>query len=142
VILSPADLLALGYCPDASARTGRAVRLEDAPAPKRARATWAPFRSKWEMQYAGYLDVLVALGHVVSWTYEPDTLVCAGGTKYRPDFRVVFHGHEEYHEVKGYFRAKDKVRMREAAVVSALPIMLVTRKRGAWHATPFRMSAR
>ena len=145
--LSPADFAALGYDFHASLAAGHVVRLPPAgavvsrPEPSRRSREWAPYRSKWELQYAAHLDFRVATGHVVSWSYEPDTLVCAGGTKYRPDFRVRLPEGEEYHEVKGFFRAQDKVRMREAVVVSPLPIVLVTRKGGAWHYTPYRRTS-
>ena len=144
--MSPADFEALGYDVAASLDAGRAVKQGSAtpasaaakPKPVRRTREWAPYRSKWEVQYALHLDYLVMAGLVLSWVYEPDTLVCAGGTKYRPDFRVRFPHGEEYHEVKGFFRTQDKVRMREASVVSPLPIVLVTKKGGAWHATPYR----
>lgn len=142
--MSPADFEALGYDVRASLDAGRAVKpahaggAASAAKPSRRVREWAPYCSKWELQYAAHLDFRVLAGHVVSWLYQPDTLVCAGGTKYRPDFRVRLPHGEEYHEVKGFFRAQDKVRMREAAVVSPLPIVLVTKKGGAWHYTPFR----
>lgn len=136
VTLSPDDLRALGYDPVASAKAGRAVKLEYAPpATKRAKAPrpYAPYHSKWEQQYAAHLDLLKTIHLVAEWHYEPDTLVCAGGTKYTPDFRVhMAAGPVEYHEVKGYFRSRDRVRVREARAVSPYPIVLVSRAKGAW----------
>lgn len=133
VTLSPDELRALGYDPAASAKAGRAVKFADVPPTKRTARPYAPYRSKWEQLYAAHLDTLKMLGRVTSYAYEPDTLVCAGGTKYRPDFRVVASdGSEAYHEVKGYFRPQDKVRVREALAVSPLDVILVTRERGAW----------
>ena len=58
----------------------------------------------------------VRTGQVLAFEYEPDVLVCAGGTKYRPDFRVTLaDGAQQYHEVKGFWRKSDRVRVREAA---------------------------
>lgn len=135
VTLTPAELQALGYDPVASAKLGRAVKFTPGTPAKALRLPkpWAPYASKWEASYAAHLDVLVALGQVTLWQYEPDTLVCAGGTKYTPDFRVEYSdGREEYHEVKGYFRPQDRVRVREALAVSTFPVVLVSRKGGAW----------
>ena len=135
VTLSPDDLRALGFDPVASAKIGRAVRFTPGAPTKALRQPkpWAPYASKWEMQYAAYLDLRKTVGQVKDWQYEPDTLVCAGGTKYTPDFRVTYPDDaREYHEVKGFWRTQDKVRMREAAVVSPLPIVLVSRRAGAW----------
>lgn len=134
VTMSPAELQALGYDPVASAKLGRAVKFTPGTTTTRRQPKpWAPYASKWEASYAAHLAYLVQLGQVASWAYEPDTIVCAGGTKYTPDFRVAFPGRrEEYHEVKGYFRPQDKVRVREALAVSLLPVVLVTRKAGAW----------
>lgn len=135
VTLTPADLLALGYDPVASAKAGRAVRLADVPKykPKRTPNPWAPYRSKWELQYAAYLDELQMLDIITAWAYEPDVIVCAGGTRYTPDFLVTYSpDRQEYHEVKGYFRPQDRVRVREARPASAHPIVLVSRAKGVW----------
>lgn len=136
VTMSPDDLRALGYDPAASAKAGRAVRLADASKGKKEKRakTWAPYASKWEHAYAGHLDYLLQLGIITGWAYEPDTIVCAGGTKYTPDFRVSFPQNrpDEYHEVKGFFRTQDRVRVREALAVSACDVILVSRAKGNW----------
>lgn len=135
ITMTPMELQSLGFDPVASAKLGRAVKFTAGAPVKGLRQPkpWAPYRSKWESAYAAHLDVLQLLGHIVSWQYECETLVCAGGTKYTPDFRVKFTDErEEYHEVKGYFRPQDKVRVREALAVSLLPVVLVSRKGGAW----------
>lgn len=135
ITLTPAEFESLGFDPSASAKAGRAVRLAPGAPPKARRLPkpWAPYASKWEASYAAHLAFLVQLGQVASFAYEPDTLVCAGGTKYTPDFRVAFPGgREEYHEVKGFFRPKDRVRVREALAVSPFDVVLVSRKAGAW----------
>lgn len=94
----------------------------------------APYRSKWEWEYAQRLDVLKRAGVVIDFLYERDTLVANGGTKYTPDFWVHYNSNrgEEYHEVKGREWPQDKVRMRECAAVSPFPILLWKKERGEW----------
>lgn len=95
---------------------------------------YAPYKNKWEMRYAERLEVLKLLGEVVESEYEPEPIIAAGGTKYTPDFKVTFAaGGIEYHEVKGHYRDRDKVRVRECAVASQYPIVLWSMKGGAWH---------
>ena len=135
VTMTPDELRALGYDPAASAKAGRAVRFTEGQPPKALRQPkpWAPYASKWEASYAAHLDHLKQLGQVTDWAYEPDTLVCAGGTKYTPDFRVeLASGVTEYHEVKGFFRTQDRVRVREALAVSPFDVILVSRANGSW----------
>ncbi len=94
---------------------------------------WAPYASKWEAEYAHRLAMLHASGAITGWAYETETLRAKGGTKYTPDFWVSFpDGREEYHEVKGHLRSRDAVRMRECAAVSPLPVLVVSKRRGAW----------
>lgn len=76
------------------------------------------FRSKWEAQYAQYLDWLIKAKEIVDWKYEPDTFFFDGikmGTNcYKPDFKVFGNkpGSVEYHEVKGYMDAKSKTKLK------------------------------
>lgn len=64
------------------------------------------FRSRWEANYARYLNWLVEQGQIVRWEYEPDTFefpVKRGNRLYTPDFKVFNNdGTFEYHEVKGW----------------------------------------
>lgn len=75
------------------------------------------FRSKWEANYALYLDFLVKQGEISNWEYEPETFffeqIKLGTRSYRPDFKV-FNNDEsvEYHEVKGYMDAKSKTKLK------------------------------
>lgn len=106
--------------------------LKPSMAPART-ATNDPYRNKWERRYAALLELKRLAGEILAWEYEPDTLVAAGGTKYTPDFKVTrLDGSQVYHEVKGYTRSRDAVRMRECAAVSPLLILVVTLKQGAW----------
>ena len=50
------------------------------------------FRSKWEANYACYLDFLVKQKQIKKWEYEPDCFIFEeikfGTRSYRPDFKV------------------------------------------------------
>lgn len=75
------------------------------------------FRSKWEAQYAQYLDWLIKAKEIKDWQYEPETFFFDGikmGTNcYKPDFKVwTKTGAIEYHEVKGYMDAKSKTKLK------------------------------
>jgi len=65
------------------------------------------FRSRWEANYARYLNWLQKLQEIQRWEYEPDTFEFSGikrGSKfYTPDFKVwEKNGTIRYHEVKGW----------------------------------------
>ena len=64
-------------------------------------------RSRWEANYARYLNFLVENKSIRRWEYEPDTFEFKGikrGTRfYTPDFKVYENnGDIIYHEVKGW----------------------------------------
>lgn len=78
------------------------------------------FRSKWEANYALFLDFLVGKGEIKNWEYEPDAFIFEeikfGTRSYRPDFKVFNHdGTFEYHEVKGYMDSKSKTKLKRMA---------------------------
>jgi hypothetical protein len=76
------------------------------------------FRSSWEANYARYLNLLIKLGAVERWEYEPETFwfkgVLRGTNSYRPDFRVKYKNDPtwEYIEIKGWVRPKDKTKWK------------------------------
>ncbi len=75
------------------------------------------FRSAWEANWARYLNLLIAKGHVVSWEYEPDTFTFSGEIRgvisYTPDFRVTDQdGLVRYEEVKGWTTSKDRTKWK------------------------------
>lgn len=78
------------------------------------------FRSKWEANYALFLDFLVKKNEIKNWEYEADVFIFEkiqfGTRSYRPDFKV-FNLDEsfEYHEVKGYMDGKSKTKLRRMA---------------------------
>lgn len=75
------------------------------------------FRSKWEANYALYLDFLVKQNQIRGWDFEPDTFVFHqiqfGTRSYTPDFRVIENNNKVvYHEVKGYMDSKSKTKLK------------------------------
>lgn len=77
------------------------------------------FRSRWEANYARYLNWLIAHGQIRSWRYEPKTFVFPvrrGTVTYLPDFEVTERdGAIAFHEVKGWMDAKSQTKLRRMA---------------------------
>lgn len=78
------------------------------------------YRSKWEANYAYYLEWLKQGGHIKAWAHEPKTFwfegVKRGCVSYLPDFHVVENnGSEAYHEVKGWMDARSATKIRRMA---------------------------
>lgn len=78
------------------------------------------FRSKWEANYALYLDFLVKQKQILKWEYESDTFIFEkikfGTRSYRPDFKVYDNEKDfSYHEVKGYMTPKSKTQIKRMA---------------------------
>ena len=75
------------------------------------------FRSKWEANYALYLDFLIKQKQIKKWEYEADVFVFEkikfGTRRYKPDFKVYIGVNRvEYHEVKGHMTAKSKTQLK------------------------------
>jgi len=75
------------------------------------------YRSRWEANYARYLQWLMEKGEIASWSHEPKTFwfegVRRGVVSYLPDFHVIDkNGSESYHEVKGWMDAKSKTKLK------------------------------
>lgn len=74
------------------------------------------FRSKWEANYALYLDFLKKHGEIKDWKYEVKWFefpIRHGTTRYLPDFQVEENnGTFTYHEVKGAMTSKARVQLR------------------------------
>lgn len=78
------------------------------------------YRSKWEANYAYYLQWLKSNGQIADWEHEPTTFwftgVKRGCVSYLPDFLVKENdGSEAYHEVKGWMDDKSKTKIRRMA---------------------------
>lgn len=78
-------------------------------------------RSRWEANWARYLNWLVAAKKISRWEYEPDTFefhrVKKGNRYYTPDFKVFgLDGSVEYHEVKGWLDSDSKTKLKRMAL--------------------------
>lgn len=73
-------------------------------------------RSKWEANYARYLNWLITMQEILKWEYEPDTFefpVRKGSRLYVPDFKVWnADGSVEYHEIKGYMDQVSQTKLK------------------------------
>lgn len=75
------------------------------------------YRSRWEANYARYLQWLKERGEIISWSHEPKTFwfdgVKRGTVSYLPDFCVIEkNGTEVYHEVKGWMDKKSLTKIK------------------------------
>lgn len=75
------------------------------------------YRSKWEANYAFYLEWLRSLGQIRAWTHESEVFwfegIRRGSCSYLPDFRVTNNDASvEFHEVKGWMDARSKTKIR------------------------------
>lgn len=100
-------------------------------APPRPNATWKAgwreiggkrnyYRSRWEANYARYLEWLKQLGEISDWQHEPETFwfesIKRGVRSYLPDFRVwEIDGSSALHEVKGWMDARSKTTLKRMA---------------------------
>ena len=100
-------------------------------APNRSKTTWKAgwreigdvkkyYRSRWEANYARYLEWLKSIGQIKSWSHESKTFwfsgVKRGSVSYLPDFCVVENnGSEAYHEVKGWMDDRSKTKIKRMA---------------------------
>lgn len=78
------------------------------------------FRSRWEANYARYLEWLKFRGDILDWQYEPETFwfegIKRGVRSYLPDFRVhELNGDKPLHEVKGWMDARSKTTLKRMA---------------------------
>ena len=78
------------------------------------------FRSKWEPNYALYLDFLKKNNQIKDWEYEAHRFefpVKRGCTCYTPDFKVTNTDNStEWHEVKGWMDKKSKTKLNRMAI--------------------------
>lgn len=78
------------------------------------------YRSRWEANYARYLEWLKKNKQIISWAHEPKTFwfegIKRGVMSYLPDFCVInLDGSEEYHEVKGWMDDRSKTKIKRMA---------------------------
>lgn len=75
------------------------------------------FRSRWEANYARYLEWLKGVGEIKSWAHEPKIFwfegIKRGTVSYLPDFCVIEkNGQEVYHEVKGWMDKRSLTKIK------------------------------
>jgi len=97
------------------------------PAARKWRASWQEiggqkkyYRSKWEANYARYLEWQKQRGDIQDWAHEPETFWFAGVKRgcvsYLPDFKVTLpDGRVEFHEVKGHMDGRSKTKIKRMA---------------------------
>lgn len=78
-------------------------------------------RSRWEANYAHYLEWLRIKGIIAKWEHEPETFwfdkIKRGVVSYLPDFRVTMpNGVIEYHEVKGWMDSRSKTKIKRMKI--------------------------
>lgn len=77
-------------------------------------------RSRWEANYARYLQWLKEHQQILEWEHEPDTFwfdkIKRGCRTYLPDFKVTNNDKSfEYHETKGWMDARSKTKIKRMA---------------------------
>lgn len=88
------------------------------------------YRSKWEANYARYLEWLRVKGEIKEWKHEPETFwfegIKRGCLSYLPDFRVIENnGAITYHEVKGWMDDRSKTKIKRMAKYHPLVKLIV-----------------
>lgn len=97
-------------------------------APNKKRGSWKAswrviggirkfYRSRWEANYARFLEWRKQRGEVAVWLHEPETFwfdgVKRGCVSYLPDFKVTLpNGDIEFHEVKGWMDPASKTKIK------------------------------
>lgn len=114
----------------------------DRPGPVVWKAAWRTIggqriyaRSKWEANYARYLDWLQQRGDIAKWEHEPQTFwfekIKRGVRSYLPDFRVTENsGAIVYHEVKGYMDARSKTKINRMRIYHPSVRLIVIDSKG------------
>jgi hypothetical protein len=79
------------------------------------------YRSKWEANYARYLEWLKQKGEIKDWLHEPETFwfdgIKRGVVSYLPDFKVIENnGAIVFHEVKGWMDPKSKTKIKRMRI--------------------------
>lgn len=87
-------------------------------------------RSRWEANYARYLEWLRARGHLAKWEHEPETFwferIKRGCRSYLPDFRVTENnGSVIYHEVKGWMDDRSKTKINRMRIYHPKVVLVV-----------------
>lgn len=78
-------------------------------------------RSRWEANYARYLEFQKVHAQIKEWEHEATTFwfeeIKRGARSYTPDFRITNNdGTIEYHEVKGWMDSRSKTTIRRMGI--------------------------
>lgn len=78
------------------------------------------YRSRWEANFACYLEWLKSIGEIKAWEHEPETFwfkgIKRGVVSYLPDFKVEENnGDIVYYEVKGYMDGRSRTKIKRMA---------------------------
>lgn len=92
------------------------------------------YRSRWEANYARYLQWLKEQRQIADWEHEPETFwfeaIRRGVRSYLPDFRVTENDQSSaLHEVKGWMDARSKTTIRRMAKYHPQEKLIVVRER-------------
>lgn len=92
------------------------------------------YRSRWEANYARYLEWLKAQCQIRDWQHEPETFwfdkIKRGVRSYLPDFRVwLLDDSKELHEVKGWMDARSKTTLSRMAKYHPHETLLVIQEK-------------
>lgn len=92
------------------------------------------YRSRWEANYARYLEWLKSRGEIKDWQHEPETFwfdaIKRGVRSYLPDFRVWENeGTSRLHEVKGWMDARSKTTLKRMAKYHPQETIILIRER-------------
>ncbi len=79
------------------------------------------FRSKWEANYARYLNLLIEQKQIIKWEFEKETFefksIKRGCRFYTPDFKVYNNdGSVEYYEIKGWMDDKSRTKLKRMGI--------------------------
>lgn len=121
------------------------VERHGSAAPMTTRGTWKAgwreiggyrkfYRSRWESNYARYLQWLKERGEILDWKHEPETFwfdaIKRGVRSYLPDFRVWERdGSSRLHEVKGWMDARSKTTLKRMAKYHPSETIVVVREK-------------
>lgn len=92
------------------------------------------FRSRWEANYARFLEWLKSKKIILDWEYELETFwfegIRRGCVSYKPDFKLYnLDKTSEYHEVKGWLDPKSKTKIkRMAKYYPDIKLILINKK--------------
>jgi hypothetical protein len=79
------------------------------------------FRSRWEANYARYLEFLKLNNEIIDWQHEPKVFwfegIKRGCVSYLPDYSVILKNNiTEYHEVKGWMDDRSKTKIKRMGI--------------------------